>query len=138
MPDPRQLETNLRTIQLACTQAINDETGSVDSKTIYIESEKLKAWIHEFETMYLAQSKMKPKKADEIKREGAVLAEEAWHVFEVLVNVEIEAGGPPPTLVRWEPLPSGVVFGEVKAQMLSKLATLKEMYSNYRKHTLMS
>jgi hypothetical protein len=138
MDELRVLENRLRNIYIRTRDAINDETGEVNDKTIAEQAQDLKAWIADLERAYISESKKRPKKAEKVRREGAEIAEEAWHCYEVLLNAEIEAKGPPPTMVRWENLPSGVVFGEIKTQVLESLSELYKTYSHYRKITVMA
>ena len=138
MVSSRELVTTLSNIELACRNAIDTTTGAVDVQVIIEQATKLKTWIAEFANMYATEAKRTPKSKSKILEAGYELAKDAWFCYEILCELEIESGGPPPTLVKWEPLPSGVVKDELKAQTLTELANLIEAYRLYRRNVLMT
>jgi hypothetical protein len=135
--DLRALETRLKSIQLACRDSIEDETGAVDANVVAAQAAAIKQWMVDFENAYIYESKHKPKSADEIRTAGRKLSEDTWLVYEALQNIEIDARGPPPTIVRWENLPSGVVFAEQKSDLLNKIAKVVREYHNFRRSVLL-
>ncbi|MFH1424306.1 MAG: hypothetical protein ABIG20_01355 [archaeon] len=129
----RRLENELRNIRYACRDAINDDTGAVEVTVIAANANKLRVWINDFEKSYISDAKRRPTRGNEILREGKKLAEAAWFCCELLWNAELEAGGAPPALTRWENLPSGVVVGDIKAEILIELLNLLNDYRNFRR-----
>lgn len=132
------MENDLRNIRYACRDAIDDATGAVNVAVIAAQAQTLKAWIAEFEKGYIADAKRRPTRADAILIGGHKLCEDAWFCCELLWNAEIEAGGPAPVAAKWENLPHGVVFGEVKAEMLTAMSDLLADYRSFRRDILKS
>jgi|GEM_PF-2169307 len=135
--DLRALETRLKKIRLACTNSIQDDTGAVDADVVAAQAETIKKWMADFENTYIYESKQNPKTANEIRAAGRRISEDAWLCYEALQNIEIDARGPPPTMVRWENLPSGVVFAEQKSDLLEKITKLSRDYHTFRRSVLL-
>lgn len=135
--DLRTLETKLKTIRVACRDSIQDDTGAVSGDVIAAQAAALKLWLVDFENAYLLEAKTNAKNASKIITAGRRLSEDAWFCYESLLNVEIDARGPPPVMVRWENLPSGVVFAEQKADLLLKLKKLTDDYHSFRRSVIL-
>jgi len=132
----RELETILRNIRLAARGAIDAVSGKVDGGVLGAQAELLKIWTFDFEKCYLAQVPKKQKNKDAIVVEGQKISEHGWFCCELLWNAEMEALAPQPTISRYVNLPSGVVFGEVKAQLDEELTNLVNMLNTYRRNVL--
>jgi len=134
----RDLEAELRNIRIAFRDSLGDERGDVSLKVLSTQADVLKLWINEFEIAYFTEAKRKPTNAEQILSEGHKVAEDAWFCCELFWNAGIDAGGPPPTLTRWEAaiLPSGVVFAEVKAELLIELTKLLAKFRDYRRSVM--
>ncbi len=131
----RELESHLRTIRTTCINAIDEETGKVDSHTIGEQAQHLKKWIADLETVYVQEAKGKPVDADKIGTEGRKLVQEAQDTYDIMLEVEQRAGEPPRP-VEFEQLPSGVVTGEAKVAMLSALRDLINHFAEFRRNVL--
>lgn len=133
---PRDLETELRNINEVLKEAIDNETGKVDANKVNTLATRLLKWINNFENVFLEESRKKLKKTETILTEGHKLAKEAFVCYEILCELEIEANAAPPTSVRWEQLPSGVVIGPLKAQAIDELSTLLNKFTQYRQSVI--
>jgi len=131
----REIDAALRSIRTNVISAIDVETGKVNYGVISAQSAALKKWVDDFENMYVEEAKRKPIEANKIASEGRALLEEAWHAYEVLLDVELQAGEPPrPT--KYETLPSGVVSGESRTEVLSLLRDLTNKFSKFRREAI--
>ncbi len=134
----RELESKLRSIRRVCKSAIDPATGAVDSTVIHQQAAELKQWIAKFEVMYIKEAREHPNKAKKITEVAKEFIEEAWFTYEVLIELSMKADEPPPTLVKWEALPSGVVSGALKEQVITQLDNIYSDFTNFRKDVLVS
>ncbi len=134
MPSIKELETTLRTIRTNCMNAY-DASGSVNHTTMVAQSRAMKKWVADFENAYIQEAKRKPREGEEIAAAGRELVEEAWHTYEVMLEVE-QRSGEPPRPARHEYLPSGVVAGETRTALLEALNGLSDKLAQFRKHTV--
>ncbi len=134
MPSIKELETTLRTIRANCISAY-DASGSVNHTTMAAQCKTMKKWVADFENAYIEEAKRKPREGEEIAIAGRELVEEAWHTYEVMLEVD-QRSGEPPRPTRHEYLPSGVVPGETRAALLEALNNLSDQLAKFRKHTV--
>ncbi|MFO7872168.1 MAG: hypothetical protein R6U26_00825 [Candidatus Undinarchaeales archaeon] len=134
----RELESKLRSIRRVCKSAIDPTTGAVDATVIHQQAAELKQWISNFENMYIREAREHPNKAKQITADARDFINEAWFTYEVLIELSMKADEPPPSLVKWEVLPSGVVPGKLKEQAIKQLDKIYEDFTSFRKEVLVS
>ena len=136
-PNSRELETQLRSIKKSTLDALNPETGVMDNKTIFEQGVALKAWLGEFETLYLNEAASKPSKTGKLKTEGEKILEFGWHCYEILVEADLQSGSASSPARRWEPIEYGTVLGKLKEQIVSSLTKLENDYTVFIKTVLL-
>ena len=129
----RELESKLKSILATLQSAIDESSGVVNTDLITQCVGMTRAWMSEFEAVYISTSIKRPKKGAKIRKEGhRINEEEAWFLYEIYTNMELDAkssGGYP----RWEPWFSGMVFSPSKDQAITQTQKLMDTYRNFRR-----
>jgi len=136
MPTMRELETTLRSIRHTIRGAMNHTTGVVDADIIHDAGLKMKEWAGDFEGNYISKAEQKSQKSQPIRTGGLKLTKDAWFCYEILCAIEIDATGAPPAGIKWEKPPSGVVPGELKAQIDEEINKLLTDFTEFRRTVL--
>ena len=132
----RDLETDLRKIRDTCKHAIEPTTGKVDVVVIAGQAQALKSWLDALHKEYTTRAIARSTKSPQILAGGEKLLEDGWFCYNLLLDVELQAAGPPPTLQKFEGLVSGIVQPHSKSQMFVELDRLVEDYRSYKRDVL--
>jgi len=132
----RDLGNDLRKIRDTCKAAANRETGKVDVNIIAEQGQALKKWMADFRVEYTNRSISRSTKSPQILSEGKKVLDEAWFCFQMLQDVELQAGAAEPTLRTWEPHAAGVVLATSVDQMFEEMDKLLTNYLEYKRSVL--